>query len=83
MKWQWFNKDRLGVGFTLGILSILLGLYGIVEYVNAAGQRGAEIMLFTGSILIIGEIINNVVVAIYWLRRRLGRRETGRVDTRD
>ena len=83
MKWQWFNKDRLGVGFILGILLVLLGIWMFALYVNeAVGQYGAEILVFTGSILIIGGLINNVVVAIYWLRR-LGRRETGRIDTRD
>jgi len=76
MKWQWFRKDAWG--FILGILSILLGLYAFVEYVNVAvGQRGAEILVFTGSILIIGGLVNNVYISIYWLR-------TGRhIDTRD
>ncbi len=41
-------------------------------YLNAAGQRGAEIMVFTGSILIIEGVVNNVVVVIYWLK---GKRE--------
>jgi len=76
MKWQWFNKDRLGVGFILGILFILLGLYAIVLYVNeAVGQRGAEIMVYIGSFAIFAGLVNNVVVIIYWLRMRGGRKE--------
>ena len=74
---QWFRKDAWG--FALGILSILLGIYVIVLYVNeAVGQYGAEILVFTGSILMIGGLINNVYITICWLRR------TGRhIDTRD
>lgn len=79
MKWTWFNKDRLGVGFILGILFILLGIYAFVEYANAAGQRGAEIMALIGSIAIFAGVTNNVYIAIYWLRKKL----TGRIDTLD
>ena len=74
MQWTWFRKDRLGIGFTLGILFILLGIYSFILYVNAAGQRGAEIMVFTGSIAIIGGLVNNVVVIIYWLERKKERK---------
>ena len=78
MEWQWFNKDRLGVGFTLGILFILLGLYEIVLYANeAVGQRGAEILVFTGAIAIFAGVTNNVYITVYWLRkRRKSRSET-------
>jgi len=80
MKWTWFNKDRPAVGFTLGILIMLVGIYGIVLYVNEAiGQPGAEILVFTGSIGIIGGLINNVYITICWRRRRTRRH----IDTRD
>ena len=78
MKWTWFRKDAWG--FTLGILIMLVGIYGIVLYVNeAVGQRGAEILVFTGSIGIIGGLINNVYITICWLRSKTGRH----TDTRD
>ena len=77
MKWTWFRKDAWG--FTLGILIMLVGIYAINEYVNAGGQRGAEIMVYTGSIGIIGGLINNVYITICWLRSKTGRH----TDTRD
>ena len=81
MKWTWFNKERLGVGFALGILFILLGIYEVVLYVNeAVGQRGAEILVFTGAIALFAGVTNNVYITILWLRRS----KTGRhIDTRD
>lgn len=78
MKWTWFNKDRLVVGFILGILSISLGISMFVLYVNeAVGQRGAEILVFSGSILMLGGSVNNVYITIYWLRtgRHIGTRD--------
>jgi len=75
---QWFRKDAWG--FTLGILFILLGIYGIVLYVNeAVGQYGAEILIFTGSIAIFAGLTNNVYITICWLRER----RTRHIDTRD
>ena len=81
MKWTWFNKERLGVGFVLGILFILLGLWAVNEYVNvAAGQRGAEILVFIATVAMFAGVTNNVYIAICWLRRS----KTGRhIDTRD
>ena len=79
MKWQWFRKDAWG--FILGILFMLLGIYEIVLYANeAVGQRGAEILVFTGGLAIFAGVTNNVYISIYWLRKKL----TGRhIDTRD
>ena len=80
MKWTWFNKERLGVGFILGILLISLGIYEFVLYVNeAVGQRGAEILVFTGGLFIFGGVTNNVYITICWLRNKTGRH----TDTRD
>ena len=75
---QWFRKDAWG--FTLGILAILLGIYMFALYVNeAVGQRGAEILVFAGSVLTIGGLIGNVYITICWLRKKVGRH----IDTRD
>ena len=75
---QWFRKDAWG--FTLGILFILLGIYEFALYVNeAVGQRGAEILVLTGSISVFAGLTGNVYIVIWWLRRRTGRH----VDTRD
>ena len=75
---QWFRKDAWG--FTLGILSMLLGIYGFALYVTAAGQRGAEILLVYGSILVFGGLIGNVYITICWFQERRTRRH---IDTRD
>ena len=78
MKWTWFRKDAWG--FTLGVLSMLVGGYEIGLYVNeAVGQRGAEILVFTGAILIFGGLVHNVYITICWLRSKTGRH----IDTRD
>ena len=61
--------DEPAVGFILGILLILLGIYAINEYVNAGGQRGAEIMVYAGSIWIFGGLVNNVYITICWLKK--------------
>jgi len=76
---QWFRKDAWG--FTLATLFMLLGIYEIVLYVNeAVGQKGAEILVFTGSFAIFVGLTHNVYITICWLRER----RTGRhIDTRD
>jgi len=65
MQWQWFNKDRLGVGFTLGILGILLGI--VIAYLGLTNNSPFHVV--AGSAWILVGLINNVVVIIYWLRK--------------
>ena len=77
VKWQWFRKDAWG--FTLGVLSMLLGIYEFVLYADAVGQRGAEILVYTGGLLIFAGLTHNVYITICWLRNKTGRH----TDTRD
>jgi len=78
MKWTWLGKRWYAIVF--GILFVLLGIYEVELYVNeAVGQRGAEILVFTGAAAIIGGSIQITYTMVYKYRTS----KTGRIDTRD